>query len=53
MLETLRDRVGTPELVPKNVICKAYTYPIASSLIIIRTDAVQPKNQKVDRYCEP
>lgn len=22
-LETLRDRVGTPELVPKNVICKA------------------------------
>ena len=22
MLETLRDRVGTPELVPRNVICK-------------------------------
>jgi hypothetical protein len=21
MLETLRDRVGTPELVPRNVIC--------------------------------
>jgi len=27
MLDTLRDRVGTPELVPKNVICKAATYP--------------------------
>ncbi|EAW42738.1 hypothetical protein N9414_07229 [Nodularia spumigena CCY9414] len=24
MLETLRDRVGTPELVPKNVICTAF-----------------------------
>ncbi len=23
MLETLRDRVGTPELVPRNVICKS------------------------------
>jgi hypothetical protein len=23
MLETFRDRVGTPELVPKNVICNA------------------------------
>jgi len=29
-LETLRDRVGTPELVPKNVICTAFfSLPLA------------------------
>ncbi len=40
MLETLRDRVGTPELVPKNVICKAYTYPITSSLVSLASSLI-------------
>jgi hypothetical protein len=34
-LETLRDRVGTPELVPKKVICKVLTREIENANSIV------------------
>ena len=46
MLETLRDRVGTPELVPKNVICTAsFRFPL-TKLFTFYLDTVFAKNTK-------
>ncbi|QOV24812.1 hypothetical protein [Anabaenopsis elenkinii] len=46
MLETLRDRVGTPELVPKNVICTAsFRFPL-TKLFTLYLDTVFAKNTK-------
>jgi hypothetical protein len=59
-LETLRDRVGTPELVPKNVICTVFfSLPIAQycnsifysdTVIDLFFDSPNQKNQKPDSY---
>jgi hypothetical protein len=55
-LETLRDRVGTPELVPKNVICTAFfNLPIAqfAALFSIVTRLMSKILLRGNRFFKP